>query len=62
MGLIHFEVLICDFCGKRIGDPADGLRRELTLRRPHAKGLGRCVEIVLHEVCEGKLLRHATRP
>jgi hypothetical protein len=61
MGIVQYEVLTCDFCGKEIADPAAGLKRELTLRKPHVNGRGRCVQIVLHVACEKKLTRNASQ-
>ena len=61
MGVILIEELICDFCGKRIADPSAGFRGQLDLRKPHAKGTGRRVNLVLHPACLSKLTRAATK-
>lgn len=61
MGIVTHEELTCDFCGKRITDPAAGLRGRLQLRKPHARGTARAVEIALHPACQGKLTRNATK-
>lgn len=61
MGIVTHEELTCDFCGKRITDPAAGLRGRLQLRIPHTPGGGRIVEIALHQACQDRLTRNATK-
>jgi hypothetical protein len=62
MGITLTENFTCDYCGKRITDPANVWRGRLDLRKPHARGLGTRVEIVLHAPCRDKLTANANKP
>ena len=58
MGVIVRQTYVCDFCGKAIGEGSAFVGR-LSLRKAGARGLGRNLELALHDACSGKLTRHA---
>jgi hypothetical protein len=57
MGVIIREEYVCDFCGKGIGE--DAVVGRLSLRKAGARGLGRNLNVALHETCSQKLTRYA---
>jgi hypothetical protein len=58
MGVIVTEEYVCDFCSGTI-KREEAQVGSLVLRRPGARGLGRSVQVALHEDCVGKLIRFA---
>jgi hypothetical protein len=58
MGRVVHAEYVCDFCGKAIGE-TEALIGRLTLRKAGVRGLGRSLEVVLHDACSEKLTRHA---
>jgi hypothetical protein len=58
MGVIVRQEYICDFCGKEIGG-GGALVGRLSLRKAGARGLGRNLELALHDTCSDTLTRHA---
>jgi hypothetical protein len=58
MGVVVRQEYVCDFCGRAIGD-GSALVGRLSLRKAGARGLGRNLELALHDTCSDKLTRHA---
>ena len=56
-GVIMREDYVCDFCGNTVGE--DAVLGRLSLRLAGRRGLGRNVDLTLHESCSQKLTRYA---
>lgn len=59
MGIIRTESFVCDFCGEEV-DREHALVGDLVLRKAGARGLGRKVQVALHDDCSGKLTQYAS--
>lgn len=61
VGVIYKEELCCDFCGKKVPESEVALLGKLSLRKQGVRGVGRQLNLVLHERCGARLMQHSTQ-